>query len=96
MTEFLLGAGLGWAAGLTPGPLHTLILATSVKRGFRAGAKVAFAPPLADIPVVPISLLFVGGLSVGWIRGLAVVGGLFVVWLGIDTIRTSDDGGESD
>ena len=91
MAEFLLGAGIGWAAGLTPGPLHTLILAASLKRGFRAGAMVAFAPPVADIPVVPIALLLVGSLSSGWVRALALVGGLFILWLGVDTIRAADD-----
>lgn len=91
MTEFLLGAGIGWAAGLTPGPLHTLILSVSLKRGFRAGAAVAFAPPLADIPVIPVALLLVGSLSDGWIRGLALAGGLFIIWLGIEGTRTSDD-----
>lgn len=96
MAEFLLGVGMGWAAGLTPGPLHTLILATSVRRGFRAGSAVAFAPPLADIPVIPISLLFVGALTEGWIRALAITGGVFVLWLGVDTIRTSDQESGSD
>ncbi len=87
MTQLLLGVGLGWAAGLTPGPLHTLIMVTAMKRGFVAGAKVAFAPPLADIPVIPISLIFVGAMSDGVVRTLSFAGGLFVLWLGYDTIR---------
>ena len=89
MTELLLGAGIGWAAGITPGPLHTLIIVTAVQRGFRAGAKVAVAPPLADIPVVPLSLVAVGAMADGVVRALSIVGGLFVVWLGIDTLRTA-------
>ncbi len=87
MTELLLGAGMGWAAGLVPGPLHTLIMATSIQRGFRAGAAVAFAPPIADIPVIPIALLAVGSMSQGVVRWLSFAGGLFVLWLGYDTIR---------
>ncbi len=87
VTELLLGAGMGWAAGLVPGPLHTLIVATSIRRGFRAGAAVAFAPPIADMPVIPIALLAVGSMSEGVVRWLSFAGGLFVLWLGYDTIR---------
>ncbi len=87
MTEYLLGAGLGWAAGIVPGPLHTLILVTSLRRGFRGGAMVAVAPPIADIPVVPIALLVVGAMTQGAVRWLSFSGGLFVLWLGYDTIR---------
>ncbi len=89
MTELALGLGIGWAAGITPGPLHTLIIVTAVQRGFRAGARVAVAPPLADIPVVPLSLLAVGAMSDGVVRGLSAAGGLFVIWLGIDTLRAA-------
>lgn len=92
MTELLLGAGIGWAAGITPGPLHTLIIVTAVQRGFRAGVSVAVAPPIADLPVIPISLLAVGAMSDGVVRLLSLAGGLFVVWLGIDTVRTARRG----
>jgi threonine/homoserine/homoserine lactone efflux protein len=96
MTELFLGAGLGWGAGIIPGPLHTLIMVTSIRKGFRAGATVALAPPLADIPVIPISLLVVGAMSDGIVRGLSVAGGLFVVWLGYDTIRNAAEGPATD
>ncbi len=96
MTEFLLGAGLGWGAGIVPGPLHTLIMVTSIRKGFRAGATVAFAPPLADVPVIPISLLVVGAMSDGIVRWLSLAGGLFVLWLGYDTIRTAGEDGSAD
>lgn len=52
---------------------------------------MAFAPPVADIPVIPVALLVVGALSDGWIRVLAFAGGIFIIWLGVDTIRSSDD-----
>lgn len=89
MTELLLGAGLGWAAGIVPGPLHTLIMVTAITRGFRSGAMVAVAPPIADVPVVPIALFFVGSMSDGVVRWLSFAGGLFVLWLGYDTIRSA-------
>jgi threonine/homoserine/homoserine lactone efflux protein len=89
VTEFLLGAGLGWAAGITPGPLHALIMVTSIAHGFRAGAMVAVAPLVADIPVVPIALVVVGSMSDGVVRWLSFGGGLFVLWLGYDTIRNA-------
>ena len=74
---------------MIPGPLHTLIMETSIRRGFGGGAVVAFAPPLADVPVIPIALLVVGSMSDGIVRWLSFAGGLFVLWLGFDTIRNA-------
>lgn len=89
MTELLLGAGIGWAAGLTPGPLHTLVMVTSIRRGFRAGAAVALAPPIADAPIVPIALFLVGAMSDTAIRALSFAGGVFVIGLGVATMRSA-------
>ncbi len=64
-------------------------MATSIKRGFRAGASVAVAPLVADMPVVPIALFLVGSMSDGVVRVLSVAGGLFVLGLGLTTIRSA-------
>ncbi len=66
---------LGWAAGIAPGPLNTLILATALRDGFRAGATVAVAPLVADLPVVPLTIWLVGSLPSGAVRVLSGLGG---------------------
>ena len=87
MDFFLIGLGLGLAAGLAPGPLHVLVLTTSMRRGFAAGTRVAIAPLLTDVFVVTAGVLAVGALPDGAVRVLAVGGGVFIIYLGLDALR---------
>lgn len=85
--ELLLGVSLGWAAGIAPGPLNSLIVATGLRSGRRPAIAVALAPLVGDLLVVPIALGLVGLLDDGVVRALSLVGGVWLVWLGIDTFR---------
>ena len=86
----LLGAGLGLAAGISPGPLLALLAIASIERGFRAGARVAVAPLLTDAPIVALVLLLVKDLPASLLGVLTFLGGLFVVYLGVQNLRTGD------
>lgn len=92
MPELILGLSLGWAAGIAPGPLHTLVLTTSLQRGFAAGARVAVAPLLTDLPIVALSVLAVGALPAGALRWLGALGGTYIVYLGVVTLREAAAG----
>jgi len=46
-----MGLGLGLAAGASPGPLLTLVVSSTLARGFGAGLRVALAPVLTDAPI---------------------------------------------
>ncbi len=74
----LLGAGLGLAAGLSPGPLLTVLVAVSIERGFRSGLRVAIAPLLTDAPIVILALLLLKDLPASFLGGLTLLGGLYV------------------
>lgn len=87
MESLLLGVSLGLAAGLAPGPLHALVLATSLQRGFRAGARIAIAPLLTDLPVVSAGVLAVGVMPDRLVRVMAAVGGLFIIYLAMEAAR---------
>ena len=89
MGGLLLGLGIGIGAGLSPGAMLTFVLTTTLRRGFRVGALVALSPLLGDAPIILLSLLFVGSLPAGVAQGLGIVGGLVVIWLGVETIRGS-------
>lgn len=86
----LLGIGLGLAAGASPGPLSALLVAVSVDRGFPAGARVAMAPLLSDAPIVVLSLLLLKDLPVAFLGGLTLLGGLFVGYLGAESLWRND------
>ena len=95
----LLGAGaaFGLAAGLSPGPLLALVVTQTVRHGPREGLKVALAPLITDAPIVLGSVLVLSRIASDALLGVvALVGGLFVAYLAIESIRTTrldTDGG---
>jgi threonine/homoserine/homoserine lactone efflux protein len=87
MTAFWLGVGFGLTAGVSPGPLLTLVITATLERGFGAGLRVALAPFVSDLPIIVLTLLFLSSLPPFFLALLAGGGGLFIIYLGIDTIR---------
>lgn len=72
---------------LSPGPLTTLAVREGVRRGFWAGPVLAFGHGAVELPLV-------AGLALGLDQVLdddavtaavAIVGGLFLIWLGAQT-----------
>lgn len=86
MRELLLGISLGLGAGLSPGPLLSLVITASLRGGFAAGLRIACVPLLSDLPVVVLTTTAVGALPAALVAGLSVAGGLYVVHLGVTTI----------
>jgi len=91
MINFLLtGIILGLSAGLAPGPLMTLVVAETLRHGFKAGLRVALAPIITDLPIIALTLLLLRELT-GFNTIMAViscVGGLVVLYLGFQAFRT--------
>ncbi len=57
MTAFLLqGIVLGFAAGISPGPMLGLVISQTLRYGWRAGNLVALAPLFTDIPIIGVVL----------------------------------------
>jgi threonine/homoserine/homoserine lactone efflux protein len=90
VSELLLGISLGFAAGISPGPLSALVVTTALQRGVAAGVRVGIAPLLSDLPVVALSVLAVGAFPTGFLPYVAIAGGVFVVFLGVDTYRKAE------
>lgn len=87
MEALLLGLTIGFAAGISPGPLLFLTITTSLRSGARAGVLVALAPLITDAVIVGLVLLVLDRLPWWTLALLGVVGGLFVVWTGVATVR---------
>jgi threonine/homoserine/homoserine lactone efflux protein len=83
------GIALGAGAGLIPGPLTTLVLTTSLARGFAAGLRVAVAPLITDAIVIIASVLFLRAVPEWTLQLIAAIGGLYVIYLGIEAIRAA-------
>lgn len=83
----LAALALGVAGGLSPGPLHSLILATALRDGPRAGARIAVAPLLSDIAPVGASLVLAAALPEAALGWMSVVGGVVLVGMAARSLR---------
>jgi threonine/homoserine/homoserine lactone efflux protein len=86
MTELLAGLSLGLGAGISPGPLLTLVVTTTLERGFAAGSRVAVAPLLTDAPIIALTVAVVSSVPDTALRGLGITGGVVVAGMGLWTI----------
>lgn len=89
MPYLLLGMSLGFSAGISPGPLLTLVITRTLSRGFGAGLRVALSPLITDTPIILITLLLFNALPPLFEEIITVLGGLYVIYLGVDTIRSA-------
>jgi len=91
ITFLSAGVVLGLSAGFSPGPLLTLVISQTLRHGTREGIRVAFAPLVTDIPIILASLYLLTRLAdYRPVLGIiSVSGGLFVAYLGWETIRTT-------
>ena len=91
-TSLITGAVFGLTAGLSPGPLLTLVISETVKHKKAEGIKVAIAPLLTDIPIVFITLFTLSRFTnFDMVLGVvAIVGGLYLAYLGFQSLKTRD------
>ena len=74
MSELALGLSLGLGAGLAPGPLQVLVVQATLAHGFAAGARVAAAPLLSDLPIVVLCTLVLRELSDEALAAISLAG----------------------
>jgi threonine/homoserine/homoserine lactone efflux protein len=84
-----LGLSMGLSAGISPGPLLTLVIAASLRNGLAGGLRVALAPLITDAPIITLAVLLAGSLPPEALRWVGTIGGLVVIWLGIETLRSA-------
>ncbi len=96
--ELLLLAGSWWLIGFTgammPGPVTTLVVTETAKRGFIAGPLITIGHVLLELVMV-VALFFGLGdlLKQNLVAGaIGVLGGLFLLWMGFDIVRSAWQG----
>lgn len=89
--QFLFaGSLLGLSAGISPGPLLTLVLTQTLRYNKREGIKVALSPLVTDLPIIGISLSVMAKIAQSdTILGIiSLAGGIFVAHLGYESLTT--------
>ncbi|MBP1610247.1 MAG: rane protein, LysE superfamily [Acidobacteria bacterium] len=85
-----VGTVLGLSAGLSPGPLLTLLISETLQHNIQSGVRVALAPIITDLPIIMLTLLVLSKLS-GFHNLLGIIslaGGLFILAMGYESMRT--------
>jgi threonine/homoserine/homoserine lactone efflux protein len=82
------GILFGLVAGISPGPLLTLVISETIKHNKKQGIIVASAPILTDIPIVLLSVFILAKLSsFNLVLGtISISGALFIVYLAYESI----------
>jgi threonine/homoserine/homoserine lactone efflux protein len=85
----LTGLLFGLTAGISPGPLLTLVISETLKYGKGEGLKVAAAPLITDLPIVVFIMYAMSFFSSNHrlIGGLTLLGACYVIYLGYENIR---------
>lgn len=86
-TFFGIGLGLGIMAGISPGPLNTLMISYTIQHGKKEGFLVALSPLITDLPIVTcavlLSKLLTNHALLTHLIGLA--GAIYLVFLAYET-----------
>jgi threonine/homoserine/homoserine lactone efflux protein len=89
LSFLLLGAGIGFVAGVSPGPVLTLVVAETLRGGWLRGAAVAAGPFLADGPIIGLAFLTLRQLPAALVQTVSLLGGAFLLYLAVATFVTS-------
>lgn len=81
---------MGLSAGFAPGPLLTLVISETLQHDIKSGIKVALAPIITDLPIIILTLFILSKLSNfhGILGVISLTGGLFVLFMGYQSLRT--------
>ena len=90
LTYTLSGIIFGLTAGVSPGPLLTLVISETLTHGRKSGILIALAPLVTDVPVILAALFFfatIAGLTV--ITGIiSILGACFVGYLAYENLTS--------
>ena len=89
-----MGALFGLTAGISPGPLLTLVITETLTHNKTEGIKVAITPLITDLPIIIIAFLIFPRYSQFSLlmSMISFLGGIFLVYLGYECLRTKGSG----
>jgi threonine/homoserine/homoserine lactone efflux protein len=89
MLEFVgRAAYLGIMATVMPGPQQAFAINSALATGWRKSLILGIAPFLADLPVIVMVFLVLRGLPPDFLRGIQILGGLFLLYLAYTAFRS--------
>jgi len=89
------GITFGFVAAVQPGPLSVYLISRTLQSGWKKALPAVFAPLISDGPIAVVCLLILGNLPAGFLQYLQIPGGLFLLYLACQALRSWKKGGES-
>jgi len=89
--SFLFGVVFGLAAGLSPGPLITLVVSETLKNGKKEGIEVAISPLISEPPIILFVLMILSSVAGNRIiMGIiSLLGACFLTYLGLSNLKAN-------
>jgi len=89
--SLLFGIIIGLAAGLSPGPLITLVVSETLKNGKKEGIKVAVSPLISESLIVLFVLVILSSIAENSIviGAISLLGACFLIYLGLSNLRAN-------
>lgn len=86
----LSGILFGFSAGISPGPLLTLVISETLRHNLKEGIKIAFAPILTDLPIILVTIFVISKLANFYkiIGGISIFGGIYLFYLAYECFIT--------
>ena len=92
MVESLLfGIIFGLTAGLSPGPLVTLVVSETLKNGKREGIEVAISPLISEPLIILFVLVILSRVAENYIAigAISLIGACFLIYLGLSNLTVN-------
>ena len=81
LVVFIQGLALGVSASAAPGPFQTYLVNQTLLSGWRKSIIISFAPLIADIPIVLISVLLLDQVPASLMDWISAAGGCFILYI---------------
>jgi threonine/homoserine/homoserine lactone efflux protein len=93
LAYLLPGLALGLSAGISPGPLLTLVMTQTLKHGVREGVKVSLAPLATDLPIIIVALFILDRLTTldPVLGAISLFGAGYLIYLGYESVMFKGD-----
>lgn len=87
-----MGAFFGLTAGISPGPLLTLVITETLRHNRKEGIKIAVAPLITDLPIILITAFLFSALSGNnlILAFISIAGAIYFSSLGYETVRVKE------
>jgi threonine/homoserine/homoserine lactone efflux protein len=88
--SLFFGVVFGLAAGLSPGPLITLVVSETLKNGRKDGIEVAISPLISEPPIILFVLMLLSNSAGNSIvmATISLMGACYLAYLGLSNLKT--------